>query len=369
MAKENDNGLWGIIGIIIVVKLVIIFFPVVVVGSVLYIVYKIGQSSSKNLPDNTTRNDNSFQKHQYTKNSTDEDHVQNETNYIHRQFDKNGNNISNWLFRHGNYPYQFSLKCAECPDILYTSAKSGKLICKNGHNSVFDIHESLFSSRFEIIEGNQKYVTQVSLETIFEILGCLAKSDGRVCEEEIEYSLILMKKFINVETDRIYVKSLQDAFRKGKQQVSYNDLAILYKYIFRNDQNMYIYLIDLMIEYSFIDGHLDDSEKVIIRNFAKTFENIPLQKLEDIFNQYDQQKSHTHNSFRLSLDDCFVILESNLNDNQETVKKNYFRLAKKYHPDQYTSDENEKLIAENKLKQINLAWEEIKKYFNKKLAA
>ncbi len=59
----------------------------------------------------------------------------------------------------------------------------------------------------------------------------------------------------------------------------------------------------------------------------------------------------------------FMILESKPNDSFETIKRNYYRLAKEYHPDHLGANASEsiKRIAKEKAQKINEAYEYIKK--------
>ena len=61
------------------------------------------------------------------------------------------------------------------------------------------------------------------------------------------------------------------------------------------------------------------------------------------------------------MDEYYLILESALTDDLETIHKNYIRLIKKYHP-----DKNFSLYNIEKTKEINNAYEKIKENFEMK---
>ena len=70
------------------------------------------------------------------------------------------------------------------------------------------------------------------------------------------------------------------------------------------------------------------------------------------------------NEKALSLEKAYEILESNPNDDDSTLKKNYRNLVKKYHPDIITGQGASQNIideATTKLQEINEAYEIIKK--------
>ena len=56
----------------------------------------------------------------------------------------------------------------------------------------------------------------------------------------------------------------------------------------------------------------------------------------------------------------YKVLGVNPTDNDETIKEAYRKLARKYHPDKY-ADGDLKELAEEKMKEINAAYEEIQK--------
>lgn len=65
----------------------------------------------------------------------------------------------------------------------------------------------------------------------------------------------------------------------------------------------------------------------------------------------------------MDLNRAYEILKVNQNDDFEKIKKMYKELCKKYHPDLY-QDENIKELTEEKLKEVNEAYEILEKYYN-----
>ena len=65
----------------------------------------------------------------------------------------------------------------------------------------------------------------------------------------------------------------------------------------------------------------------------------------------------------MDLSRAYEILKVNQNDDFEKIKKMYKELCKKYHPDLY-QDENIKELTEEKLKEVNEAYEILEKYYN-----
>lgn len=304
----------------------------------------------------------------FFKNKSQTKSVNSENNlkYIFPFEDSYGNHFANWLFRDKNASNQFSLKCAYCSDILYTTNSSGRIKCKNDHLNFFQISENLFTKNFEMIDENTDYVKQVYLESMFELLGTLSKSDGKISEEEIDYSLYLMNKYIDTENNREYVEALQNAFRRGRDRNNLIEATNLLKFILKNDQNARIKIITVMIEISNADGIIGETEKTIIRNVSKIFGDIPENILNEKLGQFKKQYNYQSRNTENNLENCFRTLESQKTDSRDTVKRNYFRLSKKYHPDQFIGNDKSLKLAEEKMKQINLAWDTVKDYFDNK---
>jgi len=77
----------------------------------------------------------------------------------------------------------------------------------------------------------------------------------------------------------------------------------------------------------------------------------------------NENQNNTNNSV-----DPFKILESNRDDDFLTIKKNYIRLIKEFHPDKIKGlglHEDFIAFATYKTQLINKAFDEIKKYYNK----
>ena len=94
----------------------------------------------------------------------------------------------------------------------------------------------------------------------------------------------------------------------------------------------------------------------ILLLFVKDYINL-ISNFENFYKNRANEKA-------LSLEKAYEILESNPNDDDSTLKKNYRNLVKKYHPDIITGQGASQNIideATTKLQEINEAYEIIKK--------
>ena len=85
---------------------------------------------------------------------------------------------------------------------------------------------------------------------------------------------------------------------------------------------------------------------------------------------YTSENNHkfsTDDNYNLDINKCYEILESNPKDDNETIKSNYKKLVKEYHPDSVASKNLPKgflEFANRKFNEIHLAYEAIKKERN-----
>lgn len=79
-------------------------------------------------------------------------------------------------------------------------------------------------------------------------------------------------------------------------------------------------------------------------------------------NGRQEQNSNFERFYAINnLDKFYSVLGLNKNASKEDIKKAYRMMARKYHPDKYANaSEDEKLTAENKFKEINEAYENLK---------
>ncbi|HEC1773858.1 DnaJ domain-containing protein [Campylobacter lari] len=133
------------------------------------------------------------------------------------------------------------------------------------------------------------------------------------------------------------------------------------------------FLICLLLDLIYYDKQMSANENTLMENIIIglglnliSFREIKI-RYEQIYNfthENTQQKQEKHqDEIKITLEQAYEILNSHPNDNFESIKKNYRKLAKEYHYDNLHSKElpPELLkIAQEMMKKINQAYEIIK---------
>merc|ERR1711879_688808 len=83
---------------------------------------------------------------------------------------------------------------------------------------------------------------------------------------------------------------------------------------------------------AFIDKEFSKTELMITEDISNALK-IKKEDFENLINTFENFYAEQKNSQAVSIDKAYEILESNPNDDNATLKKNYRTLVKKHHPD------------------------------------
>ena len=190
------------------------------------------------------------------------------------------------------------------------------------------------------------------------------KADNVLLRSELDY----VKRFYirNFGTKRAenYIKMLREILKKDYDlekvtaQVRYIDYASRLQLLY--------YLFGI----AEADGAINDEELATLSKIAQGL-NISATDFEstkamfgNAYNYYRQQSSSESQNYN-KLDNAYKILEISPDATDDDVKKAYRNMAKKHHPDRVSHlGEDVRKSAEEKLQEINNAYEEIKKVRN-----
>lgn len=197
------------------------------------------------------------------------------------------------------------------------------------------------------------------------LMAKVAKADGQVSELEAEMLkhtfTDISRHFENAEEIR---EKLKEIYKKEKESFD-NTIQIcekLYK-ITKNDYPKRIRILEYLLNLAFIDKEFSKTEFMITEDISTALQ-INKADFENLINRFENFYRNQKESEALSLEKAYEVLESNPNDDNNTLKKNYRNLVKKHHPDIVAGQgASEDIInqATKKLQEINEAYEIVKK--------
>lgn len=200
------------------------------------------------------------------------------------------------------------------------------------------------------------------------LMAKVAKADGQVCELEAE---ILKHTFTDISrhfenADEIRDK-LKDIYAEEKKSFD-NTEAICEKLLklTKRDYAKRMKIMEYLLNLAFIDKEFSKTEFMITEDIANFLE-IKRADFETLINKFENFYREQKQNQALSLEKAYEVLESNSEDDNNTLKKNYRKLVKQHHPDIIAGrGESQDIIDEatKKLQEINEAYEIIKKERN-----
>ncbi|WP_133130033.1 co-chaperone DjlA [Legionella yabuuchiae] len=212
-------------------------------------------------------------------------------------------------------------------------------------------------------------------EVTFSVMGHMAKTDGRVSEEEIKLASALMQE---MKLNSKQKKQARELFRKGKSAGFDLEKELTELRLALHDNSE---LLKLFIEIQYRAAQTDslsanklDAMNTILRylGFAPLYEQYRFYEDFDYNpNAHSKEQAHTHRSSSSrqsthrpsdSLAQAFAILEVDQNASKQEVKKAYRRLMSKNHPDKLIAQglpEEMIRLANDKTQKISKAYEQI----------
>ena len=197
------------------------------------------------------------------------------------------------------------------------------------------------------------------------LMAKVAKADGNVCELEAE----LLKHTFNdisshFENNEEIREKLKVLYKKEKE--SFDNMIIICEKLYsltKNDYNKRAKFMEYLLNLAFIDKEFSKTEKMITEDISNALK-IKKEDFERLISTFEAFYAQQATNKALSLDKAYEILNSNVSDDDATLKKNYRTLVKKHHPDIISGQGAAQNIideATTKLQEINEAYEIIKK--------
>jgi DnaJ like chaperone protein len=213
-----------------------------------------------------------------------------------------------------------------------------------------------------VARGRASTATQnLFFEVAFEIMGHLAKVDGRVTEEEIRVARRIMHAMrLTPEQVRVAI----DRFTAGKapQYRLSERLAELHAHIGER-ADLCRAFVEIQLQAAIGGGDIDNAKRQRLWEVARALGigRVELAQIEALIRA--QGREATREQGALSLDAAYRVLGLEAGASDKDVKTAYRRLMNQHHPDKLVSrglPESMVTLAEQKTREIRAAYERIK---------
>lgn len=224
--------------------------------------------------------------------------------------------------------------------------------------------------------GATKAAQKLFFEATFMFMGFIAKSDGRVSEQEIQMARHVMARMQLTEQQK---RESMHLFNQGKDgDFDFNSIVLQLRRELRSPfmRRMFV---DIQLQSAIADGHLAPQKKQILTQLCSGLGlSVELvDELERMFNasshfyqgQYSGQSQSNYHSHRAqqssrgpSLSEAYDLLGLQPSATKEQVKKAYRKSMSQNHPDKLVAQglpEEMIKLATEKTQQIRAAFEQI----------
>jgi len=235
------------------------------------------------------------------------------------------------------------------------------------------VAQASLSGRLLLTAGARSNRQRVFLETVFQLMGRLAKADGRVSESEIKHTERFMDQ-LGMQAERR--REAIALFKAGSDPAFDVDQALQR---FRNSCGKSAHLSHLLMVYllgvAVADGQLDQAEEQMIRNMGAKLGMSPvaLDRLIAMTRGQDQfgggytggSSGQRAPSTADSLSAAYQALGVSADDSDSVVKRAYRKLMSEFHPDKLIGQgvpEDMVRVATERSQEIQKAYDVIKKH-------
>ncbi|MFW5431555.1 MAG: co-chaperone DjlA [Methylophilaceae bacterium] len=202
----------------------------------------------------------------------------------------------------------------------------------------------------------------VFLETVFVLMGKLAKADGIITKDEIDHAEQVIQEMRLTEEHREQAIS---QFKRGSA-ADFDTTETLNTFMLVCGQtlNLRQVLLTYLIVMALADGKLDSAEQTLLKSIAVRLgysQSAFQQMLDMVLNQAHFAAGQPASSTALA--DAYKALGAKENQTDQEIKRAYRKLMSQYHPDKLIGQglpEDMIAVATEKAKEIQLAYDLIK---------
>ena len=230
----------------------------------------------------------------------------------------------------------------------------------------------LFSGRVEFTV--YKKLNQVEFcKQIFAVMGHIAKADGHVSEQEIDFAQTIIYELDFVD-NKLAQRIMQDQFRLGKEARFDLDQALArVRQLGRRSPYIYEVFLELLIKVALVDGEISAAEGRILHTVREQlglsihdFQRIEARSRDEF------SAAHPASSSRGDIDAAYQTLGVSSDTSLKEVTHAYRKLISAHHPDKLMSRKvsAEQLKAANeKTQHIRKAYDTLKAYLGQRSAS
>lgn len=211
--------------------------------------------------------------------------------------------------------------------------------------------------------GATERVQAAFFTSTFSIMGYLAKSDGRVSEQEIHTARHVMSQMRLSEEQKAAAMHL---FNKGKQaDFPFEEVLEQFRHECARRTSLIQMFLEIMVSTAMADGVLHAEEKKLLYQISDHL-HYPRKFFERLLSMVQGQQHYAHStqgSGHVTLKDAYAVLGVDEAASDSEIKKAYRRLMNQHHPDKLVSKglpEEMMTIAKEKTQEIKAAYEDVK---------
>ena len=218
-------------------------------------------------------------------------------------------------------------------------------------------------------QGATERVQAAFFTATFSIMGKLAKSDGRVSEDEIAMAREVMAQMhLNEEQKRAAMR----LFNEGKSPgFPFEEVLEQFRQECVRRNTLIQMFLEIQIAVAMADGHLHDQERALLYRVSEHlgYSRYAFEELLQMV--FAQQRFYSgagepppHGPAGPTLDDAYTVLGITGNATDDEVKRAYKKLMNQHHPDKLVSKglpEEMVELAKEKTQEIRAAYDQVKK--------
>ena len=227
-----------------------------------------------------------------------------------------------------------------------------------------------FSGGKRFAQKDRSAIQHSFFKALFVSMGKLAKLDGVVSRQEIDRAEIIMNKM------KLTPELRQQAiayFNQGKQAHYKIERDLTdFRQKSRGSLSLKQFFLEMLIDMAAVDGTIDPAEQRLIEQICGLI-GYPVAMLQAMFKMrgsgyYQHQSGQSRQRQRsqtrpTSVSNPYRVLGVDKSADKQTIRRAYKKLMSQHHPDKLVSKglpPEMMKMAEEKAKNIQLAWEEIK---------